>query len=92
FAVAATNYGVQGVMTPNVWTLKQRIMADYGDFHQRLVWLALVAGILGEAIFQVFSQGKGAVASGNARASHRRDRQKSNLPVGAASRKPGKKK
>ncbi|MGZ8443097.1 MAG: hypothetical protein ACXWXZ_06830 [Candidatus Binatia bacterium] len=92
FAVAATNYGVQGVMTPNVWTLKQRIMADYGDFHQRLVWLALVAGILGEAIFQVFSQGKGAVASGNARASHPRDRQKSKLPVGAASRKPGKKK
>jgi len=92
FAVAATNYGVQGVMTPNVWTLKQRIMADYGDFHQRLFWLALVAGILGEAIFPVFSQGKGAVVSGNARGSHPRDRQKSKLPVAASSRKSGKKK
>ena len=92
FAVAATNYGVQGVMTPNVWTLKQRIMADYGDLHQRLFWLALVAGILGEAIFQVFSQGTGAVVSGNARGSHPRDRQKSKLAVAASSRKPGKKK
>ncbi len=92
FAVAATNYGVQGVMAPNVWTLKQRVMADYGDFHQRLFWLALVAGILGETILQVFSEGKGPVASGNARGSRQRDRQKSKLTVAAAARKPGKKK
>jgi hypothetical protein len=79
-------------MAPNVWTLKQRVMADYGDFHQRLFWLALVAGILGETILQVFSAGKGPVVSGNARGSRQRDRQKSKLAVAASSRKPGKKK
>ena len=92
FAVVAASYGIQGVMEPNVWTLKQRVMADYGDFQQRLFWLALVAGILGETVFQLFSQDKRPAVSGNARRSRPRERQKSKGVVASAARKPGKQK
>jgi len=92
FAAAATYYGVQGVMEPNVWTLKQRVMVDHGDSHQRLFWLALVAGVLGETIFQVFSQNEGSVVSGNPRGLRRRDPQINKPSVSAATRKRGKSK
>jgi hypothetical protein len=91
-AVAAANYGIHGVMEPSAWTLKQRVMADYGDFHQRLFWLALVAGILGETVLQVFAAGKRPVVAGNGRRSRPRERQKSKLAIASAARKPGKQK
>ena len=90
YAAAATYYGVQGVMEPNVWSLKQRVVADYGDFHQRLFWLALVAGILGETLYQVFAQGKEEPVSENGRGSRQGQPQKKKPSVAAGSRRRGR--
>jgi len=54
FAVAGAGYGLQGVMEPGVWTLKQRLMANHYQFYQGLSWVAMIAGVLGEVLYQVF--------------------------------------
>jgi hypothetical protein len=54
FALAGAVYGVQGVMEPGLPTLKMRVMFDHYQFYQGLIWLAMLAGVLGELLHQLF--------------------------------------
>ena len=54
FAAAGAGYGLQGVMEPGVWTLKQRLIANHYQFYQGLFWVAMTGGVLGEVLYQVF--------------------------------------
>ena len=53
FAVAGAAYGLQGVMEPGVWTLKQRVIANHYHLYQGLFWVAVIGGVLGEVLNQV---------------------------------------
>jgi hypothetical protein len=53
FALAGAAYGLQGVMEPGVWTLRQRLMAEHYKFYQGLLWVAVIPGVLGEVLNQV---------------------------------------
>ncbi len=54
FAVAGVGYGVQGVMEPGFPSLKLRLMMDRYHFYTGSIWIALIAGMLAEALSQTF--------------------------------------
>ncbi len=91
FAVAAAHYGVQGVMEPRLWTLNQRVMADHGELSRGLFWLAIVAGVLGETIFQLFSPKSQAQLPKKAPKSGRAKSQRKTVSSAPAVRKRGEK-
>jgi hypothetical protein len=53
-AAAGAWYGVQGVMEPGVPTLKLRLMFENHEFFQVLFLIALIAGVAGELLYQIF--------------------------------------
>jgi hypothetical protein len=90
-AVAGTGYGLQGVMEPGVWTLKQRLIANHYQFYQGLFWIALIAGVLGEVLYQVFCATKYPIALAAALQSRQRIPQRRKVRSAVASRRRGRK-
>jgi hypothetical protein len=76
FAVAGAAYGLQGVSESGVWTLKQRVIANHYHLYHGLFWIALMAGILGEVLNQVFCSIAAPVSLAATRGSRRRVSQK----------------
>lgn len=72
FAAAGALYGVQGVMEPGVPTLKLRMLFDYPQLYEGLFWVAVVAGVLGEILYQTFCATDRPVSSNSDSQSRRR--------------------
>ena len=87
FAVASTVYGLQGVMEPGVWTLKQRLMADDYQFFQGLFWIAIIAGVLGEVVYQLFLSIDGRVLLNASEQARRRERKRTRAASSRSLRK-----
>jgi hypothetical protein len=87
FAAAAAAYGLQGVMEPGVWTLRQRLIANHYQFYQGLFWVALIAGVLGEVLYHVFCVTKYPISLTAAPQSRRGMPQRSKVISAVASRR-----
>jgi hypothetical protein len=87
FAAAGAGYGLQGVMEPGVWTLKQRLIANHFQFYQGLFWVALIAGVLGEVLYQVFGVTKSPIPLTAALQSRRGMPQRRKVTSAVASRR-----
>jgi hypothetical protein len=92
FAAAGAAYGLQGIMEPGVWSLKQRFIANHYQLYNGLFWIVLMGGILAEALNVVLSPRAPVVAHAAQRRSPEREARRNKVTPVADSRKRRRKK